>query len=275
MKAIVPPFFITITKTNKAQPIFTMVRLAIIEADTPAPQVLAKHGSYGAIFTRLLAASGLPSSDSGDSEHVISVHHVVEHPDNLPSLTDAATKPDAVLISGSKHNAYADVDWINALSQFAANAYHAGVKVVGICFGQQVLARGLGADVGVNPNGWEVSSTAIELTPEAAKLFFPSRGETTIHIMQMHRDVVHTLPPGMSLLAKNNNTAVQGFYAPGKVFAVQGHPEFTSDMEQVLIQMRMEQGIIPEQVAKEGLDKAEAQNDGPEIARAIVRFLLE
>lgn len=101
-----------------------MVKLAIIEADTPAPAVEAKHGKYGDIFTKLLRNAGL------DEETAISIHHVVEHPENLPVL-EGPDKPDAVLITGSKHNSYEDIPWINQLAAFSASAVASGVKVVG------------------------------------------------------------------------------------------------------------------------------------------------
>lgn len=100
-----------------------MFKLAIIEADTPVPDIAAKYGSYGDIFTALLLRAGLKK------DTVITKHHVVEHPENLPSLE--SDKPDAVLISGSKHNSYEDIDWINKLADFAAAAISSGVRVVG------------------------------------------------------------------------------------------------------------------------------------------------
>lgn len=100
-----------------------MVRIAIIEADTPVPVVASKYGSYGDIFTRLLRDAGI------DDASKITTHFVVEHPENLPNL--ATDKLDVVLISGSKHNSYEDIHWINELSDFAGKAIAAGVKVVG------------------------------------------------------------------------------------------------------------------------------------------------
>lgn len=100
-----------------------MVKIAIIEADTPAPAVAAKYGSYGDIFTRLLQSAGIDKAAS------ITTHHVVEHPDNLPNL--GSDRPDVILISGSKHNSYEDIDWINKLSDFAATAIAMGLKVIG------------------------------------------------------------------------------------------------------------------------------------------------
>ena len=55
-----------------------MTRVAIIEADTPIPAVVSELGTYGTIFTNLLVAAGLSQETTQ-----YSVHHVVEHPENL------------------------------------------------------------------------------------------------------------------------------------------------------------------------------------------------
>lgn len=42
--------------------------------------------------------------------------------------------------------------------------------VVGMCFGHQIIGRALGAKVGVNPGGWEISVDKIHFNDEAQKL---------------------------------------------------------------------------------------------------------
>jgi hypothetical protein len=74
----------------------TPLRIAVLECDTPLPNIIEKYGRYGRIFTTLLetAAEGLGLSPEQDLE--ISAFDVVDKQE-YPDLEDV----DAVLISGS------------------------------------------------------------------------------------------------------------------------------------------------------------------------------
>lgn len=156
------------------------VRLAILEADTPLPNTHAKYHGYGGVFTDLFRRAVAP--DPLDAHLAIQVHHVVVVPGDgtvsdadidsrYPSLDDV----DAVLISGSKHSAYLDEPWILRLVDFTRRALATTgdrrVRVVGVCFGHQIVGRALGVPVGVNDKGWEVSVTEIRLTGKGRELF--------------------------------------------------------------------------------------------------------
>lgn len=147
------------------------LRLAILEADTPLPNTNAKYHGYGGVFTDLLRRAVAP--DPLDTHLQLSVHHVVaDDPANPPSYPDLASI-DAILISGSKHSAYLDEPWINRLVDFtrAALATEGRVKVVGVCFGHQIVGRAAGVEIGVNEKGWEVSVTEIRLSATGKKIF--------------------------------------------------------------------------------------------------------
>lgn len=143
------------------------IRLAILEADTPLPNTNAKFHGYGGVFTDLFRRAVAP--DALESHLAITTYDVVNHPEAYPDL-DAV---DAVLISGSKHSAYLDEPWINRLVEFVQQAVATGgrAKVVGVCFGHQIVGRALGAKVAVNEKGWEVSVTEIKLSAKGREVF--------------------------------------------------------------------------------------------------------
>lgn len=45
------------------------------------------------------------------------------------------------------------------------------VRVIGVCFGHQIVARALGAKVGRNRRGWEASVTSVHLSSKGKELF--------------------------------------------------------------------------------------------------------
>lgn len=149
----------------------TPLRLAILEADTPLPNTHAKYHGYGGVFTDLLRRAVAP--DQLDSHLTVKSYHVVADDlpqDAYPDLADV----DAVLISGSKHSAYLDEPWILALVDFARRALtetQGRVRVIGVCFGHQIVGRALGAPVAVNAKGWEVSVTELRLSDKGREVF--------------------------------------------------------------------------------------------------------
>jgi GMP synthase-like glutamine amidotransferase len=51
---------------------------------------------------------------------------------------------DAFLLTGSRHSVYEELEWIVKLKQFIRNIDPLPVKVIGICFGHQIIAEALG-----------------------------------------------------------------------------------------------------------------------------------
>jgi GMP synthase (glutamine-hydrolysing) len=138
-------------------------------ADTPLPATKARYGSYGGVFTRLLATAVAP--DPVERHLAISAHDVVSA--DPPALAyPALDGVDALLITGSRHSAFTDDAWVVALVEYTRRALEGGrVRVVGVCFGHQIVGRALGVPVAVNPSGWEVSVTEARLNPRGKEVF--------------------------------------------------------------------------------------------------------
>jgi hypothetical protein len=148
------------------------IRLAILLADEPLPSVVEKLGRFEAIFTSMFKAAcqGLNPPQTLDSQLTVTAHNVVAA--SGASYPDPASI-DAVLITGSRHSAYADDDWIVRLTAFTRRLLVGddGVRVIGVCFGHQIVARALGARVAPSPFGWELSVTEMQLTEEGKAVF--------------------------------------------------------------------------------------------------------
>lgn len=153
-----------------AMPLSGPLRLAVLEADTPQPQTRERIGTYTHVFTQLFQGAcdiATPPKRLAD-ELAISGHGIVDDLDAYPALDDV----DAILISGSRHNSFDSDPWILRLVEYTQAALATGrVRVIGVCFGHQILSRALGCKVGRNAKGWEVAVTDVNLTPEGKKVF--------------------------------------------------------------------------------------------------------
>jgi GMP synthase-like glutamine amidotransferase len=144
------------------------LRIAILECDTPLPGTNSQYGGYGGVFTSLLhKATSRLSPPLSPSDLVLSIYDVVTAQE-YPKLEDI----DAVLLTGSKHNSFDNDPWIIKLVDFCKVVLEQNrVRIIGICFGHQILGRALGSEVGRSDKGWEISVTPIELTAKGQELF--------------------------------------------------------------------------------------------------------
>ncbi|KAK4149404.1 putative glutamine amidotransferase class-I [Chaetomidium leptoderma] len=224
-------------------------RLAILVTDEPLPSVAAKLGGFDAIFTSLLrtACESLDVPQPLESQLALTAHDVVNG-DPATVYPDPDTI-DAVFITGSSHSASSNQDWIEGR-----------VRVIGVCFGHQIVARALGARVGRSPHGWELSVVKVGLTEEGKRVF----GAGSLKIYQTHRDAVLEYPPGVVPLA-HNQVANTGH----------GHPEFSPFMMGEMLRIRHRAGVIPDGPFENAMARVADKHDGIAIARAFLRFLRE
>lgn len=77
------------------------IRIAVLECDTPMPDVVQEFGTYGNIFENLLKAGadalGQPDVITAEAGLQVTKWDVVNNEDSYPALDDV----DAVLLSGS------------------------------------------------------------------------------------------------------------------------------------------------------------------------------
>jgi len=158
------------------------LRIAVLECDTLAlPNFLATHGNYTNVFQHLFARA-LPLLPSPPPEPPLLTRHHIVRPHKPEAQLPPAPCPersypaldaiDALVISGSRHNAWEDDAWILELIDYLRAALQNGrVRIIGVCFGHQVLARALGAVVRAAPVGWEVSVSDVELNDEGKRVF--------------------------------------------------------------------------------------------------------
>jgi GMP synthase (glutamine-hydrolysing) len=126
---------------------------------------------------------------------------------------------DLIVSLGSEHSAYDDsTPFVARESELLSAAFEADVPILGVCFGGQLLARVLGADVrrAAHPEvGWYKVQTRDEALVESGPW------------LQWHFDAF-PLPPDARLVAESP-MGVQAFVAR-RCLGLQFHPEVTAEI---------------------------------------------
>lgn len=163
-------------------------------------------------------------------------------------------------MTGSRHGAYDDLDWIPTLEEFIRKTYAAGVPIIGICFGHQVIAQALGGKVEKFSGGWSVGHTD-----------YAHGGENEKSLMAMHQDQVTELPKEATVIASNEFCANAGLAYKGNALSFQPHPEFTPEFTEELIRIRAGT-IVPQELADAALERINDPHHSNEIADQMAEF---
>jgi len=241
-----------------------------------APATVEKHGHLVDLFRRLFAESEPTSAKSENVQLTIEEWNVRD--DQWPSPEDL-DRYEALLIPGSAACAFDDaLPWLQPLIRLIKTTFYnrPQIKLLGICFGHQVLSRALGGDCVRNDKGWEIGVVEVTLSKAGRALF----GRDTLRIQQMHRDHVPALPTsdGFEVLGSTSIAPVQGLvkYYPGSttihVFTLQGHPEFSlgSDIVTRIIEDREANGVFDKQLADTGRNLAVQDSQGVSVVGALL-----
>jgi GMP synthase-like glutamine amidotransferase len=77
-----------------------------------------------------------------------------------------------IILTLSEHNSFDNDAWILKLVEFTEKLLKQDrVRVIGVCFGHQIIGRALGVKVGRSDNGWEISVLPVELTAKGKEIF--------------------------------------------------------------------------------------------------------
>jgi hypothetical protein len=170
-RSILLPYFVTLFVPAEVCTMTALpLRIAILECDTPLDGTRSKYGGYGGVFTALLRAGADALSHPGLSSTAgleLTTWDVVTAQE-YPSLDSI----DAILMSGSRHNSFENDPWILKLVDFVKGVLNQKrVRIIGVCFGHQIVGRAMGVKVDRSDKGWEISVTAIDLTKRGQEIF--------------------------------------------------------------------------------------------------------
>jgi GMP synthase-like glutamine amidotransferase len=231
------------------------LQICILETDILRPELVGQYQGYGRMFEQLFSAQPLAAS--------FSVFNVMsgEYP---PS----SARFDAYLVTGSKADSFATEPWIETLKGYLLERYQAGDKLLGVCFGHQLLALLLGGKAERAAAGWGVGIHRYRLH-EQPTWMTPALDEVTLLIS--HRDQVTQLPEKATLLASSEFCANAAYCIHDQVLCFQGHPEFIPEYSRALLDIRQQHiGDAVYRVAVAGLHEA---HHGRTVGEWMLRFI--
>lgn len=138
-------------------------------------------------------------------------------------LPDKVTDADAYLVGGSPASVFDRERWIDQLGSFIRQAHSARRRLVGICFGHQMIHHALGGRVERADAGWGLGIYPINLSRQIAGL----SSKNSVALYAMHQDQVITPAEGFELLGGSEFCPHYMMSHADRVLTIQGHPEFT------------------------------------------------
>jgi GMP synthase (glutamine-hydrolysing) len=138
-------------------------------------------------------------------------------PHSMPVAEMLARGPKAIILSGGPSSVYAE-----GAPGIDDTVFTAGVPVFGMCYGFQLMARGLGGEV-AHTGAREYGRTPVTITEGGTLL---ADLPVTHNVWMSHGDSVAAAPEGFTVLASTTDTPVAAFEDTGRGLAgVQWHPE--------------------------------------------------
>jgi GMP synthase-like glutamine amidotransferase len=228
--------------------------IGLINAYRTAEDAPAYQLEYGPMFLKFLAT--LWPADK------IKMYEVAcgRKPKNLDEC-------DGYIISGSPKGAYDTDPWIAELGTFIQNCSTKKKKLVGVCFGHQMIAHYLGGKAEKSKNGWGVGVRSFKIS-QNENWMAPKLEKAALIVS--HQDQVVKLPKEARHLAVSDFCPYEMFAIGEHIFSFQGHPEFTPEFARSRLETRKE--LVGAEKYAQGVKTLDNKTDAPVVGGWVKSF---
>lgn len=230
------------------------MKLGVLQTDDVRAELVGEYGEYPDMFAALLRQV------EPDLEVVVYAVLRGEYPEDIDEV-------DGYLITGSKYSVYEDLPWIHQLADFVRTLHARRKKLVGICFGHQMIAHALGGETRKSDKGWGVGRHTVALTDQAAD--YDSAG-SEFSILVSHQDQVQRVAEGARVLASSDFCPAAMCQIDHHILSFQGHPEFVPGYSRSLLDIRRED--YGEVLYEQGVESLAQPLDQRRVAQWIMDF---
>ena len=237
------------------------MKIGIIQTGAVRAGLADRYGEYPAMFRAMMQPT--------DPALTFEAHAVV---DGAPIPDPKAA--DAWMITGSRHGVYDAVPWIEPLKAWLRDTRKAGVPIVGICFGHQIMAEAFGGRAVKHEGGWRVGVHRFAVTADLPWL----DGADGFALHSLHQDQVVAIPDDATVWATSPGCTF-GALAYGDpdapdAISVQPHPEFNAPFLSELVAALKGDGRVPAALGEAALAQIGAEPvDNARVAGWFRRYL--
>ncbi|XP_028754067.1 gamma-glutamyl peptidase 5-like [Neltuma alba] len=236
-------------------------RYAVLMCAEESEYVRKRYGGYYGVFVTMLA-------EEGERWDVYRVARGEYPPDEEVELYDG------FVITGSCNDAHGNDAWVRELLTFLKKLDSMRKKVLGVCFGHQILGRALGGKVTRSPTGWDISVRTVTFSSSSSLALSSLKLPLRLSIIECHRDEVRELPAKAEVIAWSEKTGIEMFRYGDHIMGIQGHPEYTKDILLHLIDLLIQRNFIMETYAAEAAAKLALREPDKEAWRRLcISFL--
>ena len=218
-------------------------------------EFVAEFGNYTDMIKRMFSSVG------ADLEYRVFDSRQGEYPHDLDAW-------DFYITTGSKAGAYQDIPWIRQLISFVQRLDKQQKKLIGICFGHQIIAMARQGQVEKSLKGWGVgvAKNRVIAHPEWMK-----QPADELNIIASHQDQITRLPDDTRVIASSDFCPCFVVQWGNHFLSIQGHPEWLPAYSRALMNHRRD--ILGDELTDAGLASLAIAPDNALFTRWMLDFV--